>query len=52
MTDTEKLKKYEEALRNISGYVLPVYTKEDGKKYVPVNNALALRKFAKEALNG
>jgi len=45
-----KLKRYEDALKNIAGYVFPVYLKEDGKRYVPADNAVALRNWAKEAL--
>jgi len=42
--------KYKEVLEEISHYTLPVYTKEDGKKYVPLEFATELRNMAKEAL--
>ena len=38
-----------EALKNIAGYVLPVYT-HGGKEFVPVENAMQLRTFAREVL--
>ena len=37
------------ALENIRNYVLPVYT-INGQKYVKLEHAKALRKFAEEAL--
>jgi len=51
VTEKNKLEqsKLEEALRNISNYVLPVYTIE-GNKYVKFENANQIRQFAKEAL--
>lgn len=46
---TKREKKFKEALENIAGYPLPVYTKEDGK-WVKLEHAEQLREFAKEAL--
>lgn len=46
---TKREKKYQEALENIAGYPLPVYTK-DGEKFVRLEHAQQLREFAKEAL--
>lgn len=41
--------KYKETLEKIANYVLPVYT-INGTKYVKVENARAIREWAKEAL--